>query len=187
MIRPVGVQRPTDPAVAADKLIDEATDFARAYAEPVHRFAAMATRNDQDSADLAQEALLKAVRGLSRRDAAKGTLEAWVWRIVLNTARDAGRVKKRRLRLREQWLREQALMPETRSIELDALERIRDAELLNTVRRLPERARTLIALRFGAGLTTGEIAEQLGMKPAAVSMAMTRALARLRADLEGIV
>ncbi|MBJ7596410.1 MAG: hypothetical protein JF886_16405 [Candidatus Dormibacteraeota bacterium] len=42
--------------------------FARTYAARVHRFAAMVMKNDQDSADLAQEALIKAVRSLERFD-----------------------------------------------------------------------------------------------------------------------
>lgn len=184
MIEPTSELGPSDQPATGGTPSAEAVEFAAEYAERIHRFAAMVTGNDQDSADLAQEAVWKALRGLRRRDPSKGTLEAWVWRIVVNTARDAGRLKKRRLAIRERWLHDQILTSETRSIETDVLERMRDEDLLSTVRRLPERARTMIALRFGAELSTGEIAYQLGMKPAAVSMAIKRALARLRADLE---
>jgi RNA polymerase sigma-70 factor (ECF subfamily) len=161
-----------------------AGDFAAAYAERVHRFAAMLTRNDQDSVDLAQEALIKALQGLPRFDAAKRTLDTWLWRIVINTAKDAGRLSTRRRLLHERWLRNQAASVAERTVESEVLDRVRDAELLATVRWLPERARTMIALRFGAQLGTGEIAQQLGMTPAAVSMAIGRALLRLRRDLE---
>ncbi|MGH7777284.1 MAG: RNA polymerase sigma factor [Candidatus Dormibacterales bacterium] len=81
---------------AVDAPLLDAAAFAEAYAQRVHRFTAMVTRNDQDSADLAQEAPLKALRGLKRHDPSKGALDAWVWRIVINTARDAGRVHRRR-------------------------------------------------------------------------------------------
>ena len=161
-------------------------EFAEAYAERVHRFAAMVMRNDQDSADLAQEALLKAIRALHRFDAAKGSLEAWIWRIVINTARDAGRLSTRRKLLRERLFRDHVVFNHDRSIEADVLDRVRDAELLDRVRRLPERARTVVALRYGAQLGTGEIARQLGMTPSAVSMAIGRALARLRKELEDL-
>jgi RNA polymerase sigma factor (sigma-70 family) len=161
-----------------------AGEFAAAYAERVHRFAAMVTRNDQDSEDLAQEALVKALRSLPRLDPSKGSVEAWVWRVVINTARDAGRVRRRRRLLSERWMREELASTGSRNVEADAIERLRDAELLGAVRRLPERARTLIALRFGAQLGTNDIAQQLGMTPPAVSMAVARALSRLRRNLE---
>ena len=69
--------------------------LAEHYAHPVHRFAAMVTRNSQDSADLAQEALVRALRLRHRYDPQRGTFEAWLWRIVVNVARDAGRAARR--------------------------------------------------------------------------------------------
>jgi RNA polymerase sigma-70 factor (ECF subfamily) len=163
-----------------------ATEFADAYAARVHRFAAMITRNDQDSADLAQEALLKALRGLDRFHPEAGSLEAWVWRIVINTARDAGRLRTRRSLLTDRWVREQHTSAGEGSVETDALDLLRDEQLLDAVRRLPERARTVIALRYGAQLGTGEIAAQLRTTAPAVSMAIGRALSHLRRQLEGM-
>src|SRR5260221_11471500 len=71
------------------------------HIENVYRFVAMVARTDQDSADLAQEALTRAVRSIHRYDPAKGAPEAWLWRIVVNVARDAGRASVRRQTLRE--------------------------------------------------------------------------------------
>jgi RNA polymerase sigma-70 factor (ECF subfamily) len=163
-----------------------ADEFAAAYAARVHRFAAMVTRNDQDSADLAQEALLKALRGLDRFQPEAGNLDAWVWRIVINAAKDAGRLRTRRRLLADRWLREQRTPGGQGSVEADAIQRLGDGELLDAVRRLPQRARTVIALRYGAQLGTGEIATQLRMTAPAVSMAIGRALSRLRQQLEEI-
>ncbi|MGH7777285.1 MAG: sigma-70 family RNA polymerase sigma factor, partial [Candidatus Dormibacterales bacterium] len=82
--------------------------------------------------------------------------------------------------LQERWERQQAVGA-TVSVEAIALDHLRDADLLAAVRRLPERPRTVIALRYGAQLGTTEIAQQMRMKPSAVSMALGRALARLPA------
>jgi RNA polymerase sigma-70 factor (ECF subfamily) len=164
----------------------DSAEFAAAYAERVHRFAAMVMRNDQDSADLAQEALLKAIRALPRFDSAKGSLEAWLWRIVINTAKDAGRLGTRRNLLRERLFQDRVVSAGERTVEGDVLDRLRDAELLARVRLLPPRSRTVIALRYGAQLGTGEIARHLGINPSAVSMAIGRALTRLRRDLEDL-
>jgi RNA polymerase sigma-70 factor (ECF subfamily) len=180
-LSPVLAQTRPDPAAP---VTTDAAEFAATHAARVHRFAAMVTRNDQDSEDLAQEALVKALRGLRHVDPAKGSVEAWLWRIVINTARDAGRVRRRRRLLGERWMRQAVAAGGAGTVEADAFDRLRDAELLVAVRRLPERPRTVIALRFGAQLGTGEIAAQLGMTPQAVSMAVARALSHLRRDLE---
>ncbi|MBJ7596409.1 MAG: sigma-70 family RNA polymerase sigma factor [Candidatus Dormibacteraeota bacterium] len=70
-------------------------------------------------------------------------------------------------------------------MELAVLNRLRDAEILAAVRDLPRKSRTVIALCFGAQLSNLEIAEQLGMRPTAVSMALKRALMQLHRALEG--
>ncbi|MGH2869825.1 MAG: RNA polymerase sigma factor [Solirubrobacteraceae bacterium] len=186
MIEPLPASDPCaeDRPAGGDVARPTAAQFADAYAARVHRFAAMVTRNDQDSADLAQEALLKALRGLARFQPGAGTLDAWVWRIVINTARDAGRLRTRRSLLTDRWFREHHVSGGECSIEDEAIHRLRDAEILEAVRRLPERPRTIIALRYGAQLGTGEIATHLRMTPPAVSMATGRALSRLRRQLE---
>jgi RNA polymerase sigma factor (sigma-70 family) len=92
----------------------------------------------------------------------------------------------RRHLLRERLFQDHIVSTDERSVEADVLDRVRDAELLDRVRLLPERARTVIALRYGAQLGTGEIARQLGITPSAVSMAIGRALARLRKELEDV-
>src|SRR5260370_6383660 len=49
-----------------------AEDVCRTYSAMVCRFAAMAAGSDLDADDLAQDALLKAIRSLDRFDPAKG-------------------------------------------------------------------------------------------------------------------
>jgi RNA polymerase sigma-70 factor (ECF subfamily) len=52
-----------------------------------------------------------------------------------------------------------------------------------TIRRLPEKFRTLIVMRFVAGLSTVQIAEQLGKRPGTVRVRLHRAYKLLRKDL----
>jgi RNA polymerase sigma factor (sigma-70 family) len=158
-----------------------AEEFAQTYSERVHRFAAMVSHGDQDSADLAQEALFRAIRALPKFDPAKGKLEAWLWRIVVNCARDAGRASRRRLSLLERIHGDRPVQP---NAEVQALQNLADEELLRAVRTLPPRPRTVVALRYGAGLSYAEIATQMGTSERAAIMANRRALMRLRACLE---
>jgi RNA polymerase sigma-70 factor (ECF subfamily) len=169
--------------VVLDAAVPTAELLAERYAAQVHRFAAMVCRDRAQSEDLAQDAMLKAMRGLARFDPSRGSIEAWLWRIVLNAARDANRAGSRAEALWERLVGREppGAAEDTESI---VLRRIGDAELLEHVRRLPRRYQTLIALRFGAGLSYQEMGELLGEGRSALRQATRRALLRLRAQLE---
>ena len=153
------------------------------YWPRAYRFAVMITGNDAEAKDIAQEALIKAWRQAGSYDPHRGTFDAWLWRIVLNVARDAGRAARRRMAL---WDRLRDHQPSPVDVESLALDHIDDQALLAAVRRLPKRPRTLIALRFGAHLAYREIGGQMGLSEAATLMATRRALAALRRDLTSL-
>jgi DNA-directed RNA polymerase specialized sigma24 family protein len=84
-------------SVAADRLSASepaislsAGELCERYAARVYHFASMVAGSDLEAEDLAQSALERALRGLPRFDSRKGQVEAWLWRIVVNVARDAG-------------------------------------------------------------------------------------------------
>jgi RNA polymerase sigma factor (sigma-70 family) len=52
-----------------------------------------------------------------------------------------------------------------------------------TIRRLPEKFRTMIVMRFVADLSTVQIAKQLGKRPGTVRVRLHRAYKLLRKDL----
>jgi RNA polymerase sigma-70 factor (ECF subfamily) len=159
-----------------------AEELCRLYAPDVCRFAAVMAGSPADADDLAQEALLRAVRGLATYDPVRGSLESWLWRIVANAAKDSARRRQRALDL---LMRAGPFAPrEVESVEEAVLTRLRDADLHAELRRLPLRDRTLLALRFGAGLTTDEVGAAVGLNPDSAGKAIRRALARLRARLE---
>jgi RNA polymerase sigma factor (sigma-70 family) len=66
-------------------------------------------------------------------------------------------------------------------LEGEAIERL---TLQSALATLGDEDRDLIALRYGADLSTRRIGELLGKRPNAVDVALHRALARLRAALE---
>ena len=159
-----------------------AEEVCRVYAADVCRFAAMMAANPADAEDLAQEALLRAVRSLHRFDPARGSMGAWLWRIVANASRDAAG---RRQRLRDLTVRIGLLTPnESETVEDAALSRLPDAGLHAALTALPLRDRTLISLRYGVGLDAGEVGNAVGLSAESTSRAIRRALARVRARLE---
>lgn len=150
-------------------------DFCQRYAAQVSRFAAFVAQ-PSDAEDIAQDALVKALRNLQRFDAKRGSIDAWLWRIVVNTARDAQRRAWTRAALPERLGREVLLS----SVEDVAIERLSAAELLGSVRRLSPRDRELIALRFGADLDTAAVGNAVGLNAESARRAIGRALDRLR-------
>lgn len=154
------------------------------YLPRVHMFAVMVCPPGADPEDLAQQAMTRTLERIQQFDPARGTVDAWLWRIVVNVARDTGRLLRRRelLRTRLQAIRDGNAAHE--SAEASALQQYRDQELIAAVRRLPRRYRGLIALRYGADLSSAEIAEQLGITRMSAVKALRRAIDRLRAELQ---
>jgi RNA polymerase sigma-70 factor (ECF subfamily) len=157
-------------------------ELCRLYAPKVCRFAAIVARSSGEADDLAQDALLRAVRMIGSYDPSKGTPDAWLWRIVVNAGRDAAR---RRELARGLLERLTFTTPrESQSVEDAVLVRLRDADLRAHLRLLRHRDRTLLALRYGAGLDTAEVGAAVGLNADSTGKAIRRALARLRARLE---
>jgi RNA polymerase sigma-70 factor (ECF subfamily) len=177
-LSPALADEPVEPGfpTTADEVV--ARYWAQAF-----RFAAMVAPTNQESQDIAQEALLTVIRKLDRFDPTRGDFDAWLWRVVLNVAKDAGRASLRRASLFDRVLRDHSTVAAP-DIENIAVQRIDDADLLSAVRALKPRPRTLIAMRFGAQLTYPEIAGHLGISEAAALMATRRALATLRKNMK---
>ena len=114
-----------------------------------------------------QDAFVTAVRQ-RRRFRGDGPLEAWVWRIVLNKARD---VRRRRLR------------PEP-STPMSHNGHRGDAETRLLLSRLPTRQREAIFLRYYAGLDYRAIGEILGITAGTVGATLSVAREALRDMVE---
>lgn len=161
----------------ARRLRQEATlaELERIYHAqlPDFRRVAAAIVGDRELAcDVVQEAFADAVhrRASYRRE---GTLEAWVWRIVVNAARDE----------RRRCVPEPSDEPEPSinggSTELDAS--VRAALAL-----LPERQRLVLFLRYYADLDYATIAAALEISPGTVGATLNAAHAALRPILEEV-
>ncbi|TAN34905.1 sigma-70 family RNA polymerase sigma factor [bacterium] len=151
------------------------------YGESVCRFAALVASSDAEAEDIAQESLLRAMRALPRWTAKGRGIEAWLWRIVQNTARDFGRAARRRRMLVERvfLLLERKGQPWP---DVDA--RVESADIVAAIRSLPGHSRTLIGLRFGADLDYESVGKAVGLSPVAARAATRRALLALKQELE---
>lgn len=146
------------------------------YAKRIYKFAQLISADSRNAEDLAQDALERAIRGLKSFDPTKGEIEGWLWRIVINASRDAGRIAGRQQlafeRLADRWVVDHKVV--------DLADQASRAEILDAVRSLSARHRAAIALRYGADLDLHQVGHALGISDSAAAMVTSRALANLR-------
>lgn len=137
-----------------------------------------------DAEDACQEAFVKAHHALGRFDPSR-PFRPWLLTIVANEARSRGRREGRAARLLE---RAAALAPPDGTADGEeerALARVGLHQLRHGFARLREGDRRVLALRFLLDLPEQETAAVLGCATGTVKSRTSRALARLRAHMEG--
>src|SRR5918911_4369647 len=128
----------------------------------LQRVATAVTGSREAGCDAVQDAFAQAVyrRADFRRD---GTLEGWLWRIVLSRARDAAARAQRAA-----WVDEADHGPTTS-------DEVEHAALREAVSRLPERQRFALFLRYYADLDYRAIADALDIAAGTVGATLNHA------------
>jgi RNA polymerase sigma factor (sigma-70 family) len=135
--------------------------------------------NGADAEDAAQDGFVNAWRALGRfREGAP--FRPWLLRIVANEARNRRRSSGRRAHLVLRAATAASSGDAAPSPEAALLSAEQRAALLAAVNELPEDQRTVISLRYFAGLSEQEVAEALDVAPGTVKSRTSRALDRLR-------
>jgi RNA polymerase sigma factor (sigma-70 family) len=146
------------------------------------RAAYLVTGGAAEAEDAAQEGFVKAFHALGRfREGAP--FRPWLLTIVTNEARNRRRSAGRRERLA---LRVEQSEPAVtaRSAEDEALSRVERDDLLRAVERLRPADREIVSYRYLLGLDEAETALALGCARGTVKSRLSRALERLRGELD---
>jgi RNA polymerase sigma-70 factor, ECF subfamily len=154
---------------------DAVESLVRRHWDGAHRAAYLIVHDAGAAEDIAQEAMLAAVRAIDSFDRRR-PFRPWLHRIVVNRSLD--------------WLRARGRRPEV-SAELAAPseqeaepdDRLSD-ELMAALAELEPADRALVVLRHLLGYRASELARMLDMPAATVRTRLARALARLRERLE---
>ena len=152
-----------------DPLRDPGPLIRRVYAYVAYRIG-----DGPDAEDVTNETFVRALRYRDTFDASKGTPISW----LIGIARRCVDESFSQVRPGSDPPDQEALG----DLEAETVERL---TMQAAVSRLDERDRELIALRYGADLSARQIAQRLELTTNAVDVALHRARARLRAELEG--
>lgn len=121
---------------------------------------------------LAQDAVQEGfARALRRRNQfrGEGSVDAWVWRIVVRAAQD----------MRRERGADDPAWPEAEGSGFES-----DPELVQALRQLPPRRRLVVFLRYFADLSYPEIAEACAISEGTVAATLAQARAEIRDLLE---
>jgi RNA polymerase sigma-70 factor (ECF subfamily) len=142
----------------------------------VYAYVAYRLGDGPEAEDVTSEVFERAVKYRSSYDRAKGQPVGWLLGIARRcvTASLAQRAS-------SQPADDVVTAVDDRPLEENSIRRLTVAA---AVAQLGQRDQELIALRFGADLTAGQIAQLLDMQTNAVEVALHRALARLRSIVE---
>ena len=175
---------PTAAAVLDERLIsipverDSLRVIESIYERCASRFLRVARAIVDDPAvaeDVVQDAFAQAVlrRGSFR---GSGAAEGWIWRIVVNTARS----RRRRDRIEATALERLGTASEAAAADDPSGDSLR-----REIKRLPERQRLVVFLRYYADLDYDSIARVLAISPGTVGKLLNDARSRLEVALEG--
>jgi RNA polymerase sigma-70 factor, ECF subfamily len=142
----------------------------------VYSYAAYRLGDGPDAEDATSEVFERALRYRQSYDESRGLPEQWLIGIARRCVDDA--LAARRVAPAQQ---PDDLTPAPGDVESDTVRRLAVAAAIVT---LDDRARDLLALRYGADLTARQIGELLELKTNAVEVALHRTLQRLKQQLE---
>jgi RNA polymerase sigma-70 factor (ECF subfamily) len=135
----------------------------------------------EEAEDLTELIFERVIAKYHTFDPKRGAFESWIFTIARNALANH---KRQRFRHPESdltdWLEgETELSPDQLLLKQEELHRLR-----HYLTSLNDRDRELIALRYGAELSQRRVGELLGLKEAAVAVALSRAIRRLRVMFE---
>ena len=126
--------------------------------------------NEDDALDVVQESAYRAIRDCGKVKN-KDYLSTWIYRIVVNTALDLLRKKKKETLTEE--------LP-----EIPVEDQYQETELRTILNQLDHKSKTIIILRYFEDLKLEDIADILGDNLNTVKARLYRSLKKLRLNLE---
>jgi RNA polymerase sigma factor (sigma-70 family) len=153
------------------------------HGRDVYQFCSRMLRDPTLAEDVHQQVFIAVYRDLSRF-AGRSTVRSWLFGIAHHRVLDAMKCRARR-ESREVELAEVAEVSDPRPLPIESIDDSQLRSLLDAaLDRLGERARMAVVLRYQHGLSFDEMAAICGDEAAVLRTRVSRALRRLRAEIE---
>lgn len=163
--------------------IDLAELFQEHYLR-IYNYLRYRVNSMEDVEDLISTIFERAYTRREQFNPEKGTFSTWLFRIAHNTLVDHYRKRERRAA----WVTEAELptdlMTSEVSLEAQVIEKEALVQVLRALDKLKEREQEIISLKFAGRLGNKEIGQIIGMKEKTVSVALLRAVRRLRQEID---
>ena len=176
--------------VAIDKSTSDSVpdiDLAELFQEHyprIYNYLRYRVNSVEDVEDLISTIFERAYTRHEQFDPAKGTFSTWLFRIAHNILIDHYRKRERR----RAWITEgevpSDLAASESSLEAQVIKKEALLQVLQALDKLKERDQEIISLKFAGKLGNKEIGQIIGMKEKTVSVALLRAVRRLRQEID---
>jgi len=147
------------------------------YYEKVLRLCSFKISNTADAEDLTSKIFLKVYEKLDSFDQSKASLSTWIYTIANNSIIDYYRCFKYHVEIQED-------LATDKEIDEDLLNDETLSELAAALKKLPERERMIVVLRYYEDKTLKDIAVTLGMSYANTKLLHQKALMTMKKYLQ---
>ncbi len=157
--------------------------LVRAYETLAFRAAYLITHDEQEAADAAQDAFVRAYRALDSFRLGE-PFRPWLMRIVTNQALNRIEAQKRRGKMTDRYMHAMNESTDSPAAQRHLETREQNERLMRAVSRLKPDEQTLITLRYFLELPENEVAQALNIPLGTVKSRLHRTLAKLRAVIQ---
>lgn len=155
-------------------------EFYQRYAPAIFAYLLRNVISREDAEDLLLDVFLAVLEKRVTADIDESRLASWIWVVARNKVVDYHRRSKHRTHRELHTVEGVLYENEEQAPEQMVLKNEEYQKLHMTLQELPEFQRDIVLLRFGHGLTCGEIATVIKKSEGAVRMALHRTLKQMR-------
>lgn len=139
------------------------------------------SRDEADAADILSLAFVKLFKSIHSYDSSKGSLHAWLKRIVVNEALD-------HIKSRHRFVTQEELETATEAAQVNnnALDHLNGKEVMTMIQQLPPATHAVFVLYAVEGYTHREIAGQLGISEGTSKWHLSEARKQLQKKIKAL-
>ncbi|GHO69082.1 RNA polymerase sigma factor [Ktedonobacter sp. SOSP1-52] len=159
---------------------EEDAEFYQQYAPTIFAYLLRNVASREDAEDLLLDVFMAVLEKRSSAEVDEQRLPSWIWAVARNKVVDYHRRSKHRASIQLFTVEDSLYESEEQAPERVALRNEEYHKLNMTLQGLSELQREIVRLRFGHGLSCGEIATIIKKSEGAVRMTLHRTLKLLR-------